>query len=125
MVIKKVLKWTLIGVVVVGAAMLALRAYRSLSGPALQPWHTFVPAELRAGDLDGADWARYLAQEEAIFASVRTNVSQKLDPDARVPINRYFEDSPVYPARFAHDWNRSYVMAPDGTPAGASCCCTG
>jgi len=117
--IKKVLKWTLIGVVVVGAALFALRSYRSLSGPALQPWHTFVPVELHASDLDGAGWARYLAQEEAIFASVQANVSQKLDPDARAPINRYFEESPVYPARFAHDWNRSYVMEPDGKPIGA------
>jgi hypothetical protein len=56
--IKRVLKWMLIGVVVVGAAMFALRSYRSLSGPALQPWHTFVPAELHASDLDGADWTR-------------------------------------------------------------------
>ena len=117
--IKRVLKWLLIGVVVIGAAMLALRSYRVLSGPALQPWHTFVPAELHASDLDGADWARYLAQEGTIFESVRTEVSQKLEPDARVPINRYFEASPVYPARFAQDWNRSYVMEPDGKPLGA------
>ena len=117
--IKRVLKWMLIGVLLVGTAMLALRSYRVLSGPALQPWHTFVPAELHESELDGADWARYLAQEESIFASVQANVSQKLEPDARVPINRYFAESPVYPARFAHDWNRSYVMEPDGKPIGA------
>jgi len=109
----------LIGVVVVGLALLALRSYRVMSGPELQSWHTFVPVELHAGDLDGADWARYLAQEAAIFASVQANVSQKLDPGARVPINRYFEESPVYPARFSRDWNRSYVMEPDGKPIGA------
>jgi len=119
MVLKRVLKWMLIGVVVVAAAMLALRSFRVLSGPALQPWHTFVPTELHASDLDGADWARYLAQEGAIFESVRAEVSQKLDPGARVPINRYFEESPVYPAHFAQDWNRSYVMEPDRKPAGA------
>jgi alpha-beta hydrolase superfamily lysophospholipase len=118
MVIKRGLKWMLIGVVVIGSALLALRSYRVLSGPELQPWHTFVPAELHASDLDGADWTRYLAQEGAIFESVRAEVSQKLDPEARVPINRYFEASPVYPARFAQDWNRSYVMAPDGKPVG-------
>ncbi len=117
--IKRVLKWVLIGVVVVGAALLGLRSYRALSGPPLQPWHTFVPAELRAAELDAADWSRYVAQEAAIADSVRAEVSQKLDPDARVPINRYFEASPVYPARFAQDWNRSYVMEPDGKPIGA------
>jgi alpha-beta hydrolase superfamily lysophospholipase len=37
-----------------------------------------------------------------------------------VPINRYFAQSPVYPARFAQDWNRSYVMEPDGKPIGTA-----
>ncbi|MET1082563.1 MAG: alpha/beta hydrolase, partial [Burkholderiales bacterium] len=117
--IKRVLKWVLIGVVVVGAALLGLRSYRVLSGPPLQPWHTFVPAELHASELDAADWPRFMAQEGAIMESIRAEVSQKLDPDARAPINRYFEQSPVYPARFAQDWNRSYVMEPDRSPTGA------
>jgi alpha-beta hydrolase superfamily lysophospholipase len=117
--LKRVLKWVLIGVVVVGAAIFALRSYRALSGPPLHPWHTFVPAELHETELDAADWPRYLALEGAIFESVRAEVSQKLDPDERVPINRYFEESPVYPARFAQNWNRSYVMEPDGKPIGA------
>jgi hypothetical protein len=116
--LKRVLKWLLIGVVVIGAAMFALRSYRALSGPPLHPWHTFVPTELQPGELDAADWPRYLAQEGKIFESVRAEVSQKLDPDERVPINRYFADSPIYPAHFAQDWNRSYVMEPEGQPVG-------
>jgi hypothetical protein len=119
MAIKRALKWALIGVAVVGAILLAVRSYRALGGPELQPWHTFVPVELRANDLDGADWARYMAQEDAIFKSIQAEVSQKLAPDARVPINRYFEASPVYPASLKRDWNRSYVMEPDGKPTGA------
>jgi len=114
-----VLKWLLIGVLLGAAVLLGVRSYRALSGPPLQPWHTFVPEELRESDLDAADWSRYLAQEESIFDRVRAEVSQKLDPDARVPYNRYFEQSPVYPARFAQDWNRSYVLEPEGTPVGA------
>ena len=106
----RVLKWLLIATVAVAAVALGIRSYRALSGPPLQPWHTFVPQELRVGELDAADWSRYLAQEQAIFESVRANVSQRLDPDARVPYNRYFEQSPVYPGRFKHDWNRSYVL---------------
>ncbi|HWS13647.1 MAG TPA: alpha/beta hydrolase, partial [Rhodocyclaceae bacterium] len=117
--IARIVKWGLIGIVCIGAVLLAVRAYRALSGPSLQPWHTFVPAELRATDLDAADWTGYLKQEAALFDSIRTEVSQKLDPDARVPINRYFEQSPVYPARFAQDWNRSYVLEPAGKPVGA------
>jgi len=108
----------LLTVLLIGLAMLALRSYRVLGGPALQPWHTFVPVELRADQLDAADWSAYLAQENAIAASIRTEVSQKLAPNERVPINRYFEQSPVYPPRFAQDWNRSYVMEPQGQPIG-------
>lgn len=113
---KKVLILLLLGV----TAFVAFRAYNALRGPDLQPWHTFVPKELKAAELDTADWTRYLAREEEIMASVRAEVSQKLPPDARVPINRYFEQSPVYPARFARDWNRSYVLEPDGQPVGAA-----
>jgi len=116
--IGKVLKWTIVSIAVVGIAMLGLRSYRSLSGPTLQPWHTFVPHELNADQLDAADWNRYVAQEDETMVSVRTEVSQKLAPDERVPINRYFEGSPVFPAHFVQDWNRSYVMEPEGKPVG-------
>jgi alpha-beta hydrolase superfamily lysophospholipase len=116
---KRVLGRVLIAVLLVGAGALAVRAYRALQGPELQPWHTFVPTELRSGELDTADWSRYVAHEETVFDSVRANVTQELEPDARVPYNRYFEGSPVYPARFAHDWNRSYVMEPASAPKGA------
>jgi len=114
----RMLKWLLIAAVAIAAVALGVRAYRALSGPSLQPWHTFVPHELRVDELDASDWSRYLAQEQAILESVRANVSQRLDPDARVPYNRYFEQSPVYPGRFKQDWNRSYVLDPAGTPVG-------
>jgi alpha-beta hydrolase superfamily lysophospholipase len=112
-------KWLLALVIVAGVAMLSVRAYRSLSGPPLHPWHTFVPAELKADELDRTDWPQYVAAENALMESVRREVSQSLAADERAPINRYFEGSPVYPASFARDWNRSYVMEPDGTPTGA------
>jgi alpha-beta hydrolase superfamily lysophospholipase len=116
--IGRFLKWVLLLIVVVGVALLAFRSYRALSGPELQPWHRFVPHELRADQIDMADWTRYLAQEDEIMAGVRAEVSQKLPPGERVPINRYFEASPIYPAHFAHNWNRSYIMEPDGQPVG-------
>jgi alpha-beta hydrolase superfamily lysophospholipase len=117
-IIGRILRCTVVFIVMAGGALLAFGSYRALSGPPLHAWHTFVPNELRADQLDAADWARYLAQEDAVMASVRAEVSQKLAPDERVPINRYFEASPVYPAHFEHDWNRSYVLEPDGKPVG-------
>src|SRR5215470_2902362 len=116
--IRRILKWALLSITVVSVVLLAFRSYRSLNGPALHLWHTFVPHELSADQIDMADWTRYLAQEDEIMASVRAEVSQKLPPGERVPINRYFEASPVYAAHFAHDWNRSYILEPDGQPVG-------
>jgi len=116
---RKILGRLLVAVLLVGVGALAVRSYRSLQGPPLQPWHTFVPVELRADELDAADWPRYVAQEQEIFDSVRANVTQTLEPEARVPYNRYFEGSPVFPAKFARDWNRSYVIEPATTPRGA------
>ena len=110
-----------------GAALLAVvivtlvgfRIYQTQGGEPLKPWHTFAPHELTAKALDGASWADYLAAEDKIFAEVRKEVSQKLDADERIPVNRYFEGSPVYPEGFAQDWNRSYLLDSDVPPVGA------
>ena len=32
----------------------------------------------------------------------------------------YFAGSPLHPANFATDWNRSFVLTPDGPPKGAA-----
>ena len=45
---------------------------------------------------------------------MRTEVTDRLAPEARNAGNRYFADSPIYPGKFAQDWNRSYIMEPDG-----------
>ena len=116
---KKGLTRLLIVLLLVGGGALAVRTHRALQGPPLEPWHTFVPVELRADELDAADWPRYLSQEQAIFDSVQQNVTRKLDPEERVPYNRYFEGSPVYPPKFEQDWNRTYVIEPTSAPRGA------
>ena len=112
----------LLAVFLVGG--LALRAWESRDGPPLEPWHTFVPDELDAKALDSATWPDYLQAEDRIFASVLDTVTQRLDPEDRAPFNRYFEGSPVHPARFAHDWNRSFVLEPPVRRSVPWCCCT-
>jgi len=111
-----------VGALVLGAVLLTIlgvRIYDSQRGPDLQPWHTFVPDELDRGQLAEADWDDYLAAEQTAFEQVREQVTERLEPEAQTPSNRYFADSPIYPGRFATDWNRSYVLEPDGPPAGA------
>jgi hypothetical protein len=96
-----------------------VRIYDTQRGPPLELWHTYAPPELSVDALESADWRQYLAAEQTVFENVRAEVTARLDTEDRVPVNRYFEGSPVYPARFAQDWNRSYVLEPEGAPLGA------
>jgi len=111
-----------LGIVVVAviATVFVVRALDSLRGPDLALWHTFVPEEMTVAEMDAAGWDDYLAAEEAAFRSVRDNVTAKLPPRDRVAHDRYFADAPVYPGRFPQDFNRSYVLEPDGPPKGAA-----
>jgi alpha-beta hydrolase superfamily lysophospholipase len=100
-------------------ALIGVRTYDVMRGHPLSVWHTHVPNDLGAHQIRGLDWAGYLKAEEALFAEVRAKVVDRIEPEDKQPGNRYFEGSPIYPGRFKTDWNRSYVLAPDGPPAGA------
>jgi hypothetical protein len=115
----KIVKRTALLVGAVAITLLAVRIYDVQRGPPLELWHTYAPIELTAEELDAADWSQYLAAEQGIFDDVRAEVTAKLSAEERIPVNRYFEGSPVSPGRFAQDWNRSYVLEPQGPPVGA------
>ena len=115
----KWLKWGAVVLAVSAITLLAVRGFDAQRGPPLELWHTFVPHELSADEIDKADWKRYLAAEERAFAEVRTEVTDRLSPQARDEGNRYDATSPIYPGKFATDWNRSYIMLPEGQPVGA------
>jgi alpha-beta hydrolase superfamily lysophospholipase len=101
------------------ATILAVRAFDAWRAPPLKLWHTFVPHELDARQLDAADWAGWLAAEDAAFDAVRAEVTDKLPAEDHSDANRFFADSPTHSANFTSDWNRSYVLMPKGTPRGA------
>jgi alpha-beta hydrolase superfamily lysophospholipase len=116
------LKWTARAAAVAIAAFVLLVALRScqLSDELdLASWHTWAPAEPDAREIDALDWTAWRRAEDALFAAVAAHMRKALEPQQRVPANRYFEGSPVNPRRFSRDWNRSYVMVPDGQPVGA------
>ena len=115
----RTMRIALLVLIVLIIALFALRGYVAQRGPSLQLWHTFVPQELSAEQIDRADWNTYLKHENALFDQVRVQVSDRLPPAARIPSNRYFEGSPIYPGHFEHDWNRSYELRPAGKPIGA------
>ena len=112
--------YALASVVIVVAILFAVRVYDAQRGAPLELWHRYVPHELNAAQLDQTDWAGYLAQEASLFEAVRREVTERLPVEDRVPVNRYFAGSPVYPGRFPSDWNRSYILEPDGPPIGAA-----
>jgi len=116
--IGKFAKRAFIALAIVALTFFSIRVYVSQRGAPLAVWHTHVPSELGAKQLDTADWKQYLAQEQAIFDKLRTEVTQKLPQQDRVAFNRYFEDSPIYPGKFAQDFNRSFILEPEGTPVG-------
>ena len=114
------LKWLALVLAVVLATVLAVRAWQVQHGPGLRSWHTFVPHELDAAAIDRADWSAWIAAESAAFDEVRREVTDRLPAEDRVPSNRYFDGAPMFPGRFAQDWNRSFVLMPDGAPVGAA-----
>ena len=113
------LKKLLLALVLVIITLLAVRTYDALQGPPLEPWHKLVPDELSTEQLDKSDWPAYLRAEQQAFVEVKQQVTDKLDREDRIPLNRYYDRSPIYPEHFAQDWNRSYELMPDGKPAGA------
>ena len=115
----KVIKIGALILVLLIIAALGLRAWYSQRAPELAVWHTYVPREMTIEEMDAGDWNAYMKAESRIFDDVRTNVVEKLSPSERVPANRYYEGSPIYPEHFKQNWNRSYILEPSGPPVGA------
>lgn len=116
------LRWTrrlALLTVIIAVTLLVGRIGQTERGPPLELWHTFIPDEPHAAEIDRLDWNGYLAAERKAFAEVRKQVTDRLDARARTLDDRYFADSAVYPGHFTRDWNRSYVLEPNGPPKGA------
>ncbi len=115
----RLVKQALMLLTIVAVALLALRAWESQQGPPLGPWHTYVPGDLHAAEIDRIDWAAYLEAEEAVFRDVRREVVDKVEAQVHALGNRYYAGSPIHPGHFTQDFNRSYILEPDGVPVGA------
>ena len=114
-----VLKTLLLLAIVLAVIFFAGRVAVTQRSSPLQPWHTFVPNELDVKQIDQATWSAYLQLENEIMAEVQAEVGQHVPADQRVTANRYFDGSPMHPSHFKPDWNRSFVLQPEGKPVGA------
>ncbi|MEJ1938209.1 alpha/beta hydrolase, partial [Nostoc sp. NIES-2111] len=57
--------------------------------------------------------------EDALLSDMRAALAKEIGADERTPASRYTPGGPIDPATFARDWNRSFVLEPDGPPKGA------
>ena len=94
-------------------------------GAPLELWHTYVPDEMRAAEIDKADWAGYLKAEDAVFRDVRAEVVDKVDAaEPQRPGNRYLRRQPDLPGQFRAGLEPLLVLEPDGTAdRRRRCCC--
>jgi len=112
--IKKILKGILLLVVLLMVGVWAYLAFTAWHAAPLRAWHTFIPREMTVDALEAANWQEYLAYEDQVFKEVYEHVVRTLPESEKTLMNRYYENSLVYPPRLAHDWNRSYVLHPEG-----------
>jgi len=117
--LRKASKLILLIIIVIGLTLLVGRLLELRSFPDLELWHTYTPKEMSIAELDQANWRDFIQAETQVFEAVRTEVTDKLPAHAQTPFNRYYTKSSIYPASFKTDWNRSYVLEPNGKPKGA------
>jgi alpha-beta hydrolase superfamily lysophospholipase len=117
--VRKMLRRIGIAIGIVIATILFVRAFDAWRSPPLKLWHTQVPHELDAKEIDAADWEAWVVAENAAFAEVQKEVIDALPVEDQIPLNRYFAASPINPLRFAQNWNHSFVLTPIGAPRGA------
>ncbi|HCB1497787.1 TPA: alpha/beta fold hydrolase [Klebsiella michiganensis] len=113
-------KKAVIGLLVVVIVFFIGRIYESQRGPALHRWHTWTADEMTAIEIDHATFAEYQTREEAIFRDMKSKVTDTLNDDEKTAINRFYAQSLVYPDKFQPDWNRSFILLPQGKPRGAA-----
>jgi alpha-beta hydrolase superfamily lysophospholipase len=92
------------------------------SGPELQPWHRArLPAEFTAADLaEGhiTNLAQYREREQALLEQVRMETRPVLEPGGYLPLNRFVPGSLSDPNVWQYNWNRTFILEPQGTPVG-------
>ncbi|WP_226620481.1 alpha/beta hydrolase [Klebsiella quasipneumoniae] len=118
-VIGSLLKKGSIAVLALLVVFLAGRIYESQRGPALHRWHTWRGNEMAAKEIDQATFAQYLAREKTIFADLQREVTDALPEEDKTPVNRFYRHSRVWPGQFTQDWNRSFILLPQGKPRGS------
>lgn len=101
---------------VVLATIMLVNAFNARRKPDLQAWHRSAPeSQFRARDARGDfDFKDYLALEDKIFAEVAEYKFPESELGGRSRYSRYLKGGPIDPSTFDPDWNRSFVLEPEG-----------
>ena len=81
----------------------------------LSVWHKTILDEEFSADSGLKNFGEYLALEERLFEQLDQQVYQKIEPEDRRAINRYYRGSFSDPDRWPTNWNRSFIL-PTGQP---------
>jgi alpha-beta hydrolase superfamily lysophospholipase len=114
-----VIKQAVILVVAVIVALLVVRIRQEKSPPFLKVWHTTILAnEFKATSSGVRDFDGYLKLEDKLFRELKERVEDRIEPEDRTLLNRYFPGSLSNPQSQPRNWDRSYVSIPP-QPKGA------
>jgi alpha-beta hydrolase superfamily lysophospholipase len=119
--VRRLLGWLLWTIAVIAVSVVVFGAWQARWRIGdLQPWHRFVPDDVRASEVtDGFTFADYLRREGEVFAQVASEIEARVPPEQRNAANRYHRAATVR-ALMGRDWNKTTELVPDGPPvAGA------
>jgi alpha-beta hydrolase superfamily lysophospholipase len=94
------------------------------SGPELKPWHRArLTAEFNAADSAAGrvtTLAQYRAREQLLLDQVRADIAKQLVEADRLPYNRFNPGSRSDPDVWEFNWNRTFVLEPEGAARGGA-----
>jgi alpha-beta hydrolase superfamily lysophospholipase len=112
-----------LGSVLLGLTLIAVGGYVWFlrSGPEPKVWHTtHLEQEFTAAKADDVRTiADYRDLEDRLFAELKAQVLDRLEPGDRTPFNRFNAGSRSDPAIWPTNWNRTFEIVPD-QPRGAA-----
>ena len=109
--LRQAVRVLLYGVVGATVVLLVVTVMYLDSRPDLKVWHTADLDEEFSTKSGVSSFADYLALEERLFDQLNEQVYDRLAPEDRRQINRYFRGSLADPQRWPTNWNRSFELS--------------
>lgn len=117
-IVKRILSTLLHGIVGAFFVLLIIAVVYLDSQPDLKVWHTAkLDAEFTV-DSPVHSFEDYLALEQRLFTQLDKLVYQRIEPQDKQDLNRYYRGSRSDPSRWPINWNRSFTLPNDNARVG-------